>query len=683
MKAKKVMATFWVLLLILSLVMASKTSGASPNSDLTVTPWAKTYGGRNGEGARAVAVAPNGDIIVAGVTNSFGAGSYDFWVLRLDSNGNVKWQKTYGGSDVDMAFAVAIAGNGDIIVAGVTNSFGAGNADIWVLRLDSEGNVKWQKTYGGSDIDIATAVAVAPNGDIIVAGVTNSFGAGDGDFWVLRLDENGNVKWQKTYGGGDDDIAAAVAIAGNGDIIVAGGTDSFGAGNADIWVLRLDSEGKVKWQKTYGGRGDDVANAVAIAESGDIIVAGVTNSFGAGDGDFWVLRLDSNGNVKWQKTYGGRRDNEARTVVVTPNGDIIVAGVANSFSTGSDDAWVLRLDSKGNIKWQKTYGGSRDDGTNKVSIAPNGDVIMAGYTKSFGTGYWDAWVLRLPPDGNLPGCDFCNDSNAQVSVPSPTVKDTNASVGDTNAQVQDSNAIVQTANLQVHTYYGPAVLTVNSSPSGASVYINGTYEGITPLALNLTPGTYEVKLTKQDYQNYTTTVTLNPLESKTLNLSLTPTFGYLTVTSSPSGATVIIDGKEVGSTPLEKYRLSTGQHQIAIRKEGYREENFTLMIEAGKELKKNVELTPIQTATATANSSVTGVSSTLSSPTTTSQTTSSSTATAASSAGSTTTTTTSSPGKTPTTTKGKRGICGPAAIIGLATTPLLLRRRKPSEFLPL
>ena len=673
MKAKTVMVTFWVLLLLLSLVMVSKTSGASPNSDPTVTPWAKTYGGRNGEGARAVAIAENGDIIVAGVTNSFGAGSYDFWILRLDSNGNVKWQKTYGGSDDDMAFAVAVAPNGDIIVAGVTNSFSSGTADVWVLRLDENGNVKWQKTYGGSDIDIATAVAIAGNGDIIVAGVTNSFGAGGGDFWILRLDANGNVRWQRTYGGSDDDIAAALAVAPNGDIIVAGGTDSFSSGTADVWVLRLDENGNVKWQKTYGGTKDDVANAVAIAGNGDIIVAGVTNSFGTGSYDFWVLRLDENGNVKWQRTYGGRRDNEARTVVVTPNGDIIVAGVTNSFGTGSDDAWILRLDADGNVRWQRTYGGSKEDGANKVTIAPNGDVIMAGYTKSFGAGYWDAWVLRLPSDGNLPGCNFCNDSNAQVSVPSPTVKDTNASVGDTNAQVQDSDGIVQTANLKVHTYYGPATLTINSSPSGANVYINGTYKGVTPLTLNLTPGTYEVKLTKQDYQNYTTTVTLNPIESKTLNLSLTPTFGYLTVTSSPSGATVIIDGKEVGSTPLEKHRLSTGRHQIAIRKNGYREENFTLTIEAGKEVKKNVELTPIQTTTATTNSSATGVSSTLSSPTTTSQTTSSSTAKTTSSAGSTTT---SSPGKTPATTKGKGGICGPAAIIGLATTPLLLRRRK-------
>jgi uncharacterized delta-60 repeat protein len=336
--------------------------------------------------ANAVAIAENGDIIVAGETYSFGAGKDDFWVLRLDSEGNVKWKKTYGGSSYDEAYAVAIADNGDIIVAGWTESFGAGWDDFWVLRLDANGNVKWQKTYGGSNEDWATAVAIADNGDIIVAGYTKSFGAGGRDFWVLRLDSEGNVKWQKTYGGSDWDEANAVAIAENGDIIVAGYTGSFGAGNEDVWVLRLDGNGNVKWQKTYGGSDWDEANAVALAPNGDIIVAGYTESFGAGGRDFWVLRLDSEGNVKWQKTYGGEYWDGASAVAIAENGDIIVAGYTGSFGAGKADFWVLRLDSEGNIKWQKTYGGRRWDRANAVAIAPNGDIIVAGYTGSFGAG---------------------------------------------------------------------------------------------------------------------------------------------------------------------------------------------------------------------------------------------------------------------------------------------------------
>ncbi|WP_297523534.1 protein kinase, partial [Thermococcus sp.] len=367
------------------------------------------------------------DIIVAGYVEK--NDKTDAFVARLDRDGNVKWQKTYGGSGWDEVNAVALAPNGDIIVAGYTRSFGAGGRDAWVLRLDSEGNVKWQKTYGGKYWDEAHAVALAPNGDIIVAGYTESFGAGWNDVWVLRLDSEGNVKWQKTYGGSKWDEANAVALASNGDVIVAGYTGSFGAGG-DVWVLRLDGEGNVKWQKTYGGSKWDEANAVAIADNGDIIVAGHYNGYyneHTRISNAWVLRLDSEGNVKWQKTYGGEYGDEANAVAIAPNGDVIVAGYTDSFGAGGDDVWVLRLDANGNVKWQKTYGGSDNDEANAVALASNGDIIVAGYTESFATKR-SIWVLRLPPDGNLPGCNFCGDSSAQVS-------DSDAYVDDTRCEV--------------------------------------------------------------------------------------------------------------------------------------------------------------------------------------------------------------------------------------------------------
>ncbi|KUJ99602.1 MAG: serine/threonine protein kinase, partial [Thermococcales archaeon 44_46] len=174
--------------------------------------WAKTYG--KGK-AKGVAVDENGDIIVVGQKEK------DAFVARLDKDGNVKWFRTYGGDKWDIFNDVKIAPNGDIIVAGSSWSFSASDKDVWILRLDSEGNIKWQKTYGGSNADVANAVAIAPNEDIIVAGYTESFGAGDWDVWVLRLDADGNVKWQKTYGGKWRDEATGVAIADNGDIIVA------------------------------------------------------------------------------------------------------------------------------------------------------------------------------------------------------------------------------------------------------------------------------------------------------------------------------------------------------------------------------------------------------------------------------------------------------------------------------
>ena len=253
--------------------------------------WIKTYGGPCWDIGGSVAIAPNGDIIVAGMTNSFGnydyCGDFDFWVLRLDPSGYIKWQKTYGGSDYDSAYAVSIAPNGDIIVAGITYSFeaskGAGKPDVWVLRLDPNGNIKWQKTYGGSEGDAIAAIGIEQNGDIIIVRVYGQCPPYT-DTTILRLDSDGNIKWQKTY---ENYRAEDVAIAPNGDIIVVGSTSTGG-----ISVLRLDPSGYIKWQKTYYEKKAE-PKSIAIASNGDIIVVGQTwlliNNTNPWTGDAWKL----------------------------------------------------------------------------------------------------------------------------------------------------------------------------------------------------------------------------------------------------------------------------------------------------------------------------------------------------------------------------------------------------------
>ena len=405
--------------------------------------WAKAFGGSAYDDAWAVEVAPNGDIVVVGYTESFGDSNGDVWILRLDENGNIKWQKAYGGSDWDVARGVAIAQNGDIIVVGRTYSFGNGSSDAWVLRLDENGNIKWQKTYGGGSIDGAWAVTVADNGDIIVVGFTQSFGAGSSDVWVLRLDENGNVIWQKAYGGVHQDEAYGVTIAPNGDIIVVGWVGGLGAGSWDAWVLRLDANGNVKWQKAFGESDDDEAWAVTVADNGDIIVVGYTRSFGAGSYDVWVLRLDENGNVKWQKAYGGSDWDGVWDVKTVSNGDIVIAGYTNSFGAGDYDIWILRLDENGNIKWQKAYGGIGDDEATGLAIADNGDIIVVGFTNSFGAGDYDIFVLRL--DGN-------GDTNANLLVITETsciTTDTNCVVTDTSCSVTTTSCAVANSNSKI------------------------------------------------------------------------------------------------------------------------------------------------------------------------------------------------------------------------------------------
>lgn len=584
-----------LMLLFFSVMVPSVKAQTEPSSW-----WAKTYGGTNDDWAKAVAVTPNGDVIVVGETDSFGAGGYDAWVLRLDANGNVKWVKTYGGSSYDRADAVAIAPDGDIIVAGETtidDIYGS----VWVLRLDENGDIKWQKTYDMDYLSGTHAITVTDSGNIIVVGAIDyDFATDRGYVWILCLDSNGNVKWQRTYAGIESIGARAVTAAESGDIIVAGyieSTDPSGAyGAYDVWVLRLDPSGNVKWQKTYGGDLYDGALAVALATDGDIIVAGATSSFGSGDKDFWVLRLDESGNVKWQKTYGGNNDDEARAVAIAPNGDIIVAGYTWSFGFGGHDVWVLRLDENGNVKWGKAYWGDAYDTANGVAIANNEDIVVVGETYSFGSGDdLDAWVLRLPPDGDLWDCEFCSESN-------PIVKSTNAIVRTINLQViytdcivkSPSNVVITTPVLQIKTVYQKSwgTLRVSSIPSQASVYINGEYKGETPLTLEIETGAYDIRISKADYQDYITTVTVESRETKTINAELTPAFGYLTIESSPSGAEVYVDGSYKGTTPIT-LELSPVGHKVKIKKEGYEDYTKTVTVEAGKSVSVSARLVAI------------------------------------------------------------------------------------------
>jgi hypothetical protein len=413
------------------------------------TQWAKSYGWAGNDVASSIEQTSDGGYIVAGATASFDESESYLWVLKLDSSGNVQWQKTYGGTDLDFATSIKQTSDGGYIVAGVAYSFGVGNGDLWVLKLDPSGNVKWQKTYGKAGGDVATSIEQTSDGGYIVAGATDSFGKGFSDLWVLKLDSSGNVQWQKTYGGADWDEASSIEQTSDGGYIVAGETDSFGAGRDDLWILKLDSSRNVQWQKTYGGAKDDMAKSIWQTSDGGYIVAGMTESFGDIKGDLWVLKLDSSGNVQWQKTYGGAKDDGAISVKQTSDGGYIVAGGTDSFGKGNEDLWVLKLDSSGNVQWQRTYGGVGFDDSSSIQQTSDGGYIVAGATNSFGAGDDDSWVLKLDANGEIKDCPAMGTSNATVNNTNATVADTNASISDTNATVADTNATITNTNATV------------------------------------------------------------------------------------------------------------------------------------------------------------------------------------------------------------------------------------------
>ena len=361
----------------------------------------------------------------------------------------MEWQKTYGGDNADEARSIHETRDGGYIVAGNTTSFGAGEDDFWVLKLQSDGTVEWQKSYGGDGFDWVRSIQQTIDGGYVVAGETLSFGDGSSDLWVLKLKSNGAVEWQKTYGGASSDWTYSTKQTSDGGYIAAGGTDSFGTGKMDLWVLKLKPDGTVEWQKTYGGVGHDEAHSVQQTGDGGYIVAGNTGSFGTGKNNLWVLKLRPNGAVEWQKAYWGAHTLGDMTYSIrqTGSGGYVVVSETQSFGAGDSDIWVLKLKSNGAVEWQKTYGGVGYDNARSIHETRDGGYIVAGYTTSFGAGSSDLWVLKLRPDGSInTPCDFINDTSTSGINSNARVLNSNASVRDSNVNPLDSSAMIEATN---------------------------------------------------------------------------------------------------------------------------------------------------------------------------------------------------------------------------------------------
>lgn len=307
--------------------------------------WEKTYGGSSNDIPNSIIETMDKGFLISGRTQSFGAGGFDAWVIKIDSNGNRLWQKTFGGSgDFDAAYSAVQSSDGNYYyVAGWSNSFGSGSYDYWIIKLDSSGDIVWQKTTGGTQYECAYSICLAGDGGVVVAG-GGYVGAGGYDVWVVKLDSSGNNLWQKAFGGTSDDMALSVQKTNDDGFILTGFTKSFGAGNQDFWVLKLDLSGSLEWQKTYGGTSVDWAFSVKQTFDGGYIVAGRTDSFGVGN-DALIIKLDAIGNLEWQRTYGGSGFEYVYSVLPAKDGSFICVGLTNSFGAGDYDAMIVKLES--------------------------------------------------------------------------------------------------------------------------------------------------------------------------------------------------------------------------------------------------------------------------------------------------------------------------------------------------
>jgi len=363
---------------------------------ISITPsikFEKTFA--TGNSCSDVIIAADGGYLLAGNTDSKGAGGLDAYLIKTDANGNLQWDKTFGGSANDNASALTIAPDGGYLLAGSTTSKGAGERDAYLIKTDANGNLQWDKTYGGSGSDFAFAIEIAPDGGYLLAGETRSKGAGSADAYLIKTDANGNLQWDKTFGDSEFDSVVDIATRADGGYVLAGRTSIKGAENSDAYLIKTDGNGNLQWEKTYGGASFDLAYALTIAPDGGYLLAGSTISKGAGNFDAYLIKTDANGNLQWDKTYGGSEDDIAHALTIAPDGGYLLTGSTRSKGAGFDDAWLIKTDANGNLQWEKTYGGSEND--QAIAIAPTKGCgyIIAGSSNS------EFYLIKTDSEGNI------------------------------------------------------------------------------------------------------------------------------------------------------------------------------------------------------------------------------------------------------------------------------------------
>jgi hypothetical protein len=296
--------------------------------------WNRTFGGTEDDYGYDVIECSGGGFLVAGKTKSFDGGRESAWLIRTDADGNLIWSRTYVGTE---GFRLLEYSGGGFVVAG---SYGS---DGWLLRTDNSGIAIWNRTYGGTEWDQIHGLVENTDGGFALSGQTRSYGAGQYDLWLVITNSIGSILENRVSGGTDGDYGVSIVECTGGGYAISGRTTSFGAGSLDAWLVRTDSSGSRVWDQTYGGAAEERGSDLVECEQGGFAIAGYTESLGAGDWDMWLIRTDNMGNEVWNYTFGGPDRDYAFSVLECDDDGFVLSGATMSYGAGDYDVWLVRV----------------------------------------------------------------------------------------------------------------------------------------------------------------------------------------------------------------------------------------------------------------------------------------------------------------------------------------------------
>jgi len=351
----------------------------------------KTYGGIDEDKAFS-AIIENNELYLFGTTKSFNDVNGDYYLLKLDLNGNVIFEKSFGGGLTEEGFRILATNDGNFLLIGSTESTGNGLQDIHAIKINGKGNILWENTYGGSLKDTPIDIIETADGEFCIAGTTESYGSGSRDIYLVWINQNGTFLRQAVHGGVDIDGSSSLLELNNKNIMVYGYTKNYGATSRDFYLLKVNTHGDSLWSKRYGGSGYEESQAFQTTIDGGFVLNGHSSSTDTNH-NMYAVKLDSNGTVIWDKNFGGSQHDGGQALLINKEGNYVFIGRSMSFENGDRNIYMVTTDPNGRILSTDVIGGSNGDWGQSILEHYNYYYIV-GHSNSYSNGNDDVYLIK-------------------------------------------------------------------------------------------------------------------------------------------------------------------------------------------------------------------------------------------------------------------------------------------------